>query len=589
MEVQLESLLRACTDHFKVFMEEVIGMNNKPFHDELDDDISQEYQSVGDALTRFFACITMPRDHGKSSHLSIGLPLWKIGKNHNVRILAISRTADVAQSFLSEIITNIERNERYGEWARFADPNHVGVIPRLKKLRKQTQDWTGKSITIERNNMRLKDPTIASTGLFGQILSRRADVIICDDIVDQQNSMTELQRKKVIDWLETTVIPVLVPGGEFIYLGNTWHQDDVVSKFLKDPRFQVQKRKQAIVKDADRQDLWHQWAGIKMNITVPIKERVAQAKAYYDANRDEMDKGWETLWSERYPYSELFFMRLLNPYMFSRMYQCDPSNRPDQKIRDEWIEKALERGKTMRFQDQPHGRNILAVSAGGFDLAISQEESADDSSLAYIDVVKYGYDGVNDGDYIIRQIHRGKMSPNEQRNAVKDAWTKHGLQSVRVESNSYQMALSIDLKADGIPITSYHTGKEKFDPAVGINAFAVQLENGKVIIPSDPTDTRTLELSNQIANEMRAFTGDNTEHTGDGLMSIWFAYSECVFLLGDRIYFGTPVGTIKDSLPVNTPDERAPLEQAADKAAILEQEFERSNFQEMVRAMKRGH
>lgn len=586
-EAQVFDAMGVCRDEFRFFMRDILGLENQPFHDELDDDIAQQFDQsspVFQMIQRFFAVLTYPRDHGKSKHLSIGYPLWRIAKDHNIRILAISRTTGIAEQFLSEIVSNIERNDRYKAFARIIDPNDVGVIPRLKALRRQTEDWTGKSITIEREDTGMKDPTIAATGLFGQILSRRADIIILDDVVDQQNSATDLQRRKVKDWIETTVIPVLVPGGTLIYLGNTWHQDDVVSKFLADPRFIVQKRQGAVLRDAERQDLWQQWGTIMLNITVPPKERAQIARDFYEANRAEMDKGWATLWPERYPYSRLYLERLINPYVFARMYQCDPSNRPDQKIKDEWIERSLAKGRHLRFQDAPHDRNVLEVSAAGMDLAISQKESADDTAVTYLDLVRYGYDGVTDGDFILRNIHRGHFTPNQQRQAAKKATTEHGMSTIRVESNSYQAALVTDLAEDAVPVRSYHTGKEKFDPEIGINSLALLMELGKLVIPSDPTDARTAQLAAQLANEMRAFSGDNTEHTGDGLMSLWFAYSEIRALLGTRIII--PAGMadrIKDSPKTETAEQRAPYEKKADLALTLEQEAERTGFNRMMR------
>jgi hypothetical protein len=576
-----------CKNKFRFFVEAILGLENQPFHDEIDDDISQEFFS-DDPSQQFFSVITMPRDHGKSKHLSIAYPLWRIAKNHNLRILAISGTAGIAESFLSEIVSNIERNDKYIAWAKAIDPTGMGVVPRLKPGRKSQEDWSGKQISIERTEVGMKDPTIAATGIFGQILSRRADIIICDDIVNQENSFTENQREKVKEWLDTTVIPVLVPGGTFIYLGNTWHQDDVVSKFMNDPRFMVQKRRGAIIKEADDQELWRKWGSIMVNVTIEPKTRRQLANAFYNENREAMDKGWETLWPDRYPYSRLYFQRLLNPYAFARMYQCDPSNRPDQVIKDEWIQHALKKGKDLRFQDLPHKRalgsmpdgNIIEVSAGGMDLAISQEESSDDTALVYLDLIRYGYDGVDDGDYLVRQIHRGHLTPNEQRQFPKRAWTEHGMQTIRVESNGYQKSLSIDLQNEGIPVRAYNTGGEKFDPEIGINSFAVMMELGKVTIPSDPSDPRTVELAAKLANEMRAFPDG---HTGDSLMALWFAFSEIRELLGSRILVPTGhIDTIKDSPPVQTHEQRAPMEAAADKAQIAEQEYERSNLNAMM-------
>jgi hypothetical protein len=574
-----------CNIVFRMFVREILELENQPFHDMLDDEISQKFDPGTPAyrmIQRFFSVITYPRDHGKSKHLSVAYPLWRIAKDHNIRILSISRTASVAESFLSEVVSNIERNEKYKEWAKAIDPTGEGVQPRMKAKRKQTEDWSGKSITIDREDVGMKDPTICATGLFGQILSRRADIIILDDVVDQQNSMTELQRQKVKDWIETTVLPVLVPGGTLLYLGNTWHTDDVVSQFLNDPRFIVQKRQGAIIKEATRQDLWAQWGALMVNITVPPQERFNQADAFYQANRSEMDEGAEVLWKERYPYSRLYFERLLNPYVFARMYQCDPSNRPSQVIKDEWIEAALKKGRHMRFQDMPHQGNYLEVSAGGEDLAISLEDSADDTALVYMDLVRQGYNGVDDGDYIIRQIHRGKFTPNEQREYSKRAWAEHGLASIRVESVGYQKSLTIDLSNAGVPVRAYHTGAEKFDPEMGINSFAVMMELGKVVIPSDPTDPRTVMLASKLANEMRAFPDG---HTGDSLMATWFAFSEVRELLGQRVVFPkSMLSGLKDSPPVETEAQRAPLERDADLDMIRRQEHERSGFQRMMMA-----
>lgn len=579
-------LLLDCAEKFRIFMQVIVtdkgvGLTNEEFHDKLDDDIDARVDT-DNALQKKFIVITLPRDHGKSKHVSVGYPLYRIAKDHNLRILSISRTGTIAEAFLSEVVSNIERNPMYRAFAMFIDPKHKGVIPRRKPGRRQTTDWSGKSITVERDDVGLKDPTIAATGLFGQILSRRADIIILDDVVDQQNSATELQRQKVIDWIETTVIPVLVPGGTLIYVGNTWHQEDVVSRFLRDPRFQVQVRMGAIEQEAERQDLWAQWGNIMMNVIKEPKVRAKEAKDFYDSNRAEMDKGWKTLWPARYPYADLYFIRKLNPYVFSRMYQCDPSNRPNQTIRDEWIEAALQRGANLRLQDLPHGKNIIQASAAGMDLAISEESASDDTAIAYTDFIRSGYEGVQDGDYLLRQIHRGKFTPGEQRTKGKDSVFKHGMQSIRVESNAYQRSLAIDLQDDNVPVTAYTTGKEKFDPEVGINMLANIMENGKLVIPYDITDQHTAEEATRLANEMRAF--EPGVHTGDSLMALWFSVSELRDILGARYMFaGNASLGIKDSPPVHTEEQRAPMEKAVDAAMVAEQEYERAQFQRMMR------
>lgn len=592
--VNKDTFIKLCKDIyanvFREFVTNIIlfpqGLENQSFHDKLDDEISQQFDPTTAAykmIQRFFAVITYPRDHGKSKHLSVFFPLWKIANNHNIRILSISRTAGIAESFLSEVVSNIERNERYVAFAKNVDPKGIGVVPRLKHQRKQTEDWSGSSITIDREDVGIKDPTIAATGLFGQILSRRADLIICDDVVDQQNSMTDLQRKKVIEWIETTVLPVLVPGGTFIYLGNTWHMEDVVSKFMKDPRFIVQERQGAIIVEAKHQDLWVQWGRVLTNMTVPPKQRFQQADDFYTANKEAMDEGWQTLWPERYPYSRLYLERLLNPYVFARMYQCDPSNRPDQKFRDEWIERALMRGRHLKMQDAPHERNIIEISAGGLDVAAGLEATNDDTALDMLDLIRHGYDGVQDGDFIVRNIHRGKYTFEEQAAVAKKA-VADGMRAVRVETNGYQKVLAQRLKDDHVPITDFTTtGREKFDPEVGIGALTSIFERDQVVIPCDDTDQHTMEVASKLATELRAWTGDSTEHTGDSLMALWFAYSEILSIMGTAILIpGKGADRVKDERPT-TPEARKEEEKKADTKIRAEQDYMRSNFNSQMR------
>ena len=162
------------------------------------------------------------------------------------------------------------------------------------------------------------------------------------------------------------------------------------------------------------------------------------------------------------------------------------------------------------------------------------------------------------------------------------------MQKIRVESVGYQKVLTIDLQEDNIPITAYNTGGEKWDPDIGINALAQEMEKGNIVIPSDPNDPYTVHLANQLANEMRDFTGHKDDHTGDGLMSMWFAYSEVRELMGQRVIVPGREDTVKDSPDVGSSDIRIPLEKEADRALVLEQEAERAFLsQQMFKRMRR--
>lgn len=565
-------LFKLVQKHFKVFMEEILNFNNADFQDELDD-------ALTDPLNKKIA-VTLPRGHGKSTHISVGYPLSKIAENHNLRILLISSTATISKSFMTEIIGHIEKNEMYKAYSKWVDPLHKGVVPKMKNYQKAKENWAGDSIIIDREDLNLKDPTINAVGLFGSILSKRADIIICDDVVNQENSNTEEQRQKTIDWIYTTVLPVLVPGGIFIYLGNTWHQDDLVSKLLKDPQFDYRKRLPAIQTEATRQDLWQQWASILLNDAKTVDDRRLEAELFYQDKKKDMDEGVQLLWPERFAYRDLYLMRLANGYAFSRMYQCDPSNRPNQKFRDEWLEEACKRGKGLRLQDDERDGLIMEMTTFGLDLAISLEDGSDDTALVILDKVKFGNDLIRPGDYVIRNIWRGKMTPNDVRNMVKAKNDSIRPLGIRVESVAYQEAMVRDLGEMGIPVRGYHTGGEKMDPEIGVNSLAIVAELGKLVLPYDNTDARTIQLISQLMNEMRSF-GDGS-HTGDSLMSFWFAFSEMRDLQGTRYIVPSILSNIKE--PPNLQDPKVIQEgnRAADEQAILEQQHERAEFNRMM-------
>ncbi len=535
------------------FVQEILGLKNAKFHNELDDILSKTVHNLVNGVQYLYKkiIISFSRGHGKSTHVSVAYPLWRIAKDHNLRILVISSTAAISKSFLSEIVGHIENNDMYKLWSQYVDPTKEGVIPKEKKFKKVKEKWSGESITIKRENLNIKDPTINAVGLFGSILSKRADIIICDDVVNQENSATEGQRQKVIDWIRTTVLPVLVPGGTFVYLGNTWHQDDLVARLMKDPQFDYRKKMPAIIHESNHQELWNEWASMIMDESKSVEDRKIDAEIFYQTNKLLMDEGVQVLWPERFTYKELYLIRLSDGYSFARMYQCDPSNRPDQKFRDEWLEAALKKGQDLILQDAPREGFIMAGTTDGVDLAISLEDSSDDCVILTLDKVKFGNDSIKTGAYIIRNIKRGKFSPNEVKEKIKWDWENVKPDGIRVETVAYQEAIQRDLGDMGIPVRGYHTGGEKNDSTIGVNSLAILAELGMLVLPSKMADARTTHEISKLVNEMRAFPDG---HTGDALMALWFAFSEMRDIMSTKYMVPSTMGqVVKPQVDIQNP------------------------------------
>jgi len=592
METQKSNLFeqkvfeRAKTD-FKVFVEYIRGFKNAPFQNELDNIISDSaYKRI---------VISYPRNHGKSQHISVSYVMWLMAMDHNVTILLVCNTESMAKDFLAQVISNIEANDRYQRFACYVDKDTIkdpadrGVIPQMKGYSKAKKNWSGRSISIRRTDLNVKEPTVTAVGLFGSILSKRAKVIICDDIVDQENSETEDQRKKVVEWVDTTIRPVLLASGSrFLYLGNTWHMDDLVSRLLKNPFYDYRNKVKAIIQDPININLWDEWAKILYNEDIEFKDRQTMAQAFYEKNKEAMDEGIQLLWPDRFEgsghgYGWFYLERKNNPYAFARMYQCDPSLRPDQKFEESWLQEAINKGSKYSLQLGKRDGFEMELTTEGLDLAISEEKKSDDTVLLTLDRVKYSTDpNIKRGDIFVRNIWRGKFSPATVRNTVKEHYDKLQPDGIRVESVGFQESMVRDLDDMGVPVRGYKTGKEKKDPYAGVNSLAIFAEDKKLILPYDIHDPATTRLISQLMNEMRAFPDG---HTGDSLMAMWFAFSEMRDLDSGRLVVPSIDNGPLLREPVNIKDPVILKEEnkKADQAIIAEQNYEKEVFMQMMR------
>lgn len=481
-----------------------------------------------------------PRGHSKTTVFSVNYPLWEIAKNPNVRILLVSAADTQSQSFLREVKGRIERDQEYVDFAGQLRPD-------------KPDKWTDKEIILKRSRTDLKDPTISTVSVEGTILSKRADIIICDDLLNFENTRTPEQRQKIKDWFNLVLLPVLEPGGRLVVVGTIWQVGDLMEELLADPMFDYRKRYKAIISEPTNIKLWEEWCDLLVEERDDRKDRAA---AFREANRAAMDEGVKVLWPARRPYEDLYTIRYSDPYAFARAYQNDPASRPSQKIKREWIESALKKGVKFRLQDAPF-TEYVDLTTIGLDLAISQEAQADDTCELILDKLQYAWEGNKQGDYILRNIKRGKMTGGETRALVTTDFYAIRPHGIRVENVQYQEVMERDLNDAGIPVHGHRTGSEKWDSAVGVNSIATLLEHGKLILPSDPHDARTKDLIGKLVAEMLAFPEG---HTGDSLMALWFAILEMMELTATRytIPKGPPAAEQKQAAaPVGTIERKA--------------------------------
>jgi hypothetical protein len=476
------------------FTEEVFGFINA--------DHQREWYSILENKRLTKVALAAPRGHTKSTCFSVNYPLFEIARNPDVRILLVSNAETQAQSFLREIVGHVERNQLYVDFAGQLKPD----IP---------ERWTNKEIIVKRNNLKLKDPTISTVGMGGTILSKRVDIIICDDILNLENTRTVDQRQKVKQWFHEVLLPILVPGGRVIFVGTVWHPQDLLSELLKDAGWDYRKKFKAVIQEPMHRNLWDEWYAIRMKGT---PESVIEADDFYYKNEVQMYEGVKVMWPEYFTYSMLYLLMRTNRVAFEKAYQNNIVSREDQKFKEEWIASALMRGENYRLMrtlsnDQ---RKEMKSVAGGVDLAAGEDEQDDDNAM-----VTLGHRRLDDMVQLLG-LDVGKFTPKEWRKTIEERAVGFKHDRIVVETNGYQVALKRDLSDKNLPIVAFHTGGEKLDPYIGVESLAILFENDRIILPYDKSDPATIAAVDRLVDELRQFP---VGHTGDCAMALWFAYT----------------------------------------------------------------
>jgi len=187
----------------------VLGYEVRPFHLAM-----IRFQSAWEDT-----CLQLaPRGYGKTTILTITKAVQEIIKNPNVRILIASNTQLQSEVFLREIKFHLEHNPLLTYYfGRFFSP----------------EKWDVREIVVAPRTSSAKESTVTCVGVGGPVASRHYDIIIADDLVDEENSRTEVQREKTRVWFYKTLQPCLEPDGKLFIVGTRYHYLDLYGHLIK--------------------------------------------------------------------------------------------------------------------------------------------------------------------------------------------------------------------------------------------------------------------------------------------------------------------------------------------------------------------
>lgn len=267
------------------------------------------------------------RSHGKSTWLSKGFPVSEIVYRKRKYVIIISETPTVSKANMEWIRNQLKYNEKlradFGPLLSAKDQSNI--VDNGEEFIAWNADANGgkKQIALMQ---------AASTGqaLRGRNWNgSRPDLIIMDDLEDARpggNASTGEQRQKLRDWFSQTVMPLGDPKGvktAFVIMGTTVNMRALLMHVLHERADFESQIYRAIIKEPERADLWEQCRNIYTDRDIP--RRADKAMEFYEANREEMDKGVEVLWRDFQPIWKLMTWKWDNgTKAFNTEYQNNP-------------------------------------------------------------------------------------------------------------------------------------------------------------------------------------------------------------------------------------------------------------------------
>lgn len=168
--------------------------------------------------------IAAPRGHAKSTLASLALPLWLMLYGRKQFILIVSATKPQATDLLRHIREELAGNELIArDFPHLARREH-GIGTGL-----QPKPWRTNRLTLPGGGV------IAAFGSHQSLRgvragNRRPDLIICDDLEELEQAVSEEQRDKLRGWFNGTLIPAGTPKTDVIVVGTILHHDTLLAR-----------------------------------------------------------------------------------------------------------------------------------------------------------------------------------------------------------------------------------------------------------------------------------------------------------------------------------------------------------------------
>lgn len=409
---------------FHIYLSHYVKFKTAKFHQDIFA-ITEDEASKLDVIVAF-------RGSGKSTIISLSYVLWALlGRQEKKFVLLLSQTQNQARQLLAHVKYELE--------------NNLLLINDFGARNLGIGEWSQDSITMGKHQARVMAASTEQSVRGLRHLQYRPDLIIADDVEDVNSTRNRDGRNKTYNWFKGEIIPAGDDHTKVIVIGNLLHEDSLLMRL-----------KQSI-KAGKQTGRYH---------TFPLV-------SYFNIRKQRV---YHIAWKGKYP--DIANIRTLenkvsDHVIWQREYLLKLVPDSDQVIHHSWLHY---------YTAIPDFKDELAkyrTTAAGVDLAISEKETADYTSIVIADLFNYRE---NMRIYIRPFPFNKRINFPAQREELKTLSKQLGQKDIYVEDAGYQRALVQQLKSEGV----HNVEEAKLDGKDKRSRLALTsyyIKNGIILFP----------------------------------------------------------------------------------------------------------
>jgi hypothetical protein len=443
---------------FAIFLGELVDSAGRPLT------VAEHHELWCDLIaTETRLVLLAPRDHGKTT-LLLAYILWQFWRHTHD---PVGRPLATPAGTYSAVLFSATRDQALVLMAKFRELlvansalfGEVGPSASREGQRQQIR-WSRTDVRLPGGaELLIRSYRGSSRGLH-------PDLLLLDDVLSDQNSLSSYQRERTLKYFVGTLMPM--NPGQLVIVGTAFHQDDLFHRL----------RPGRATSRGDRAAAAFTW------------------RRYFALDVDAHD----ALWPERHPYDELIDLRDFDPVAFSREYQNLPRDDASSMFPFELTQRAIDAGAGLVFgpsyRPAPGEFVVLAV-----DIAISEATAAD-----YTVILVVAFDPTTKLRRVLAARRVKGLDLASQVDLICDLFKRYGATIGLVEDNGFQRWLLEALwkrPETRHGMFGHTTGLGKTDLRDGVPRLKLELQAGSWVMPSGDAEARRFARTWQ--TELAAF------------------------------------------------------------------------------------